>query len=378
MEVWVAILLALVTGAVGFVIGWLWLRPRLREAELRRAEAERRLEENKAQLHELESVFKSTASDVLAKSTEELIKLAEVRFKALVKQSDMDLESKKKLIDANLSDMSETLKGIVDKSTRLEEGLSSTKEETMKLRTTTEGLQRVLSSSQKRGQWGERMLEDILRTVGLVEGINYRVRTQLASGVVPDFTFLLPKDKVINLDVKFPIDQYERYIESETDWEAEVSQKQFLSAVKGHLKDVAGRGYVDPAEGTVDYVMVFIPNESIYAFIHQSDPGLLDYALENHIILCSPITLYAMLSLVRQAVQNFALEERAGEILGLLNQFRAQWEKYTVEMEKMGGALDRAKERYNALVTTRTTQLEKPLVKIKELEEGRQQVRLKE
>ena len=281
--------------------------------------------------------------------------------------------SKKKLIDANLLEMSTTLKGLVEKSTRLEEGLSFSKEETEKLRSTTEGLSQVLSSSQARGMWGERMVEDILGVLGLVEGINYQVHHRLASGEVPDYTFLLPGNKRINLDVKFPIDQYERYIAAELEVEQEEAKKMFLSAVKNHVKEVSGRGYVNPDEGTVDYVMVFIPNEAIYGFIHQSDSSLLDFALQNHIILCSPITLYAVLSLVHQAVRSFTVEERAGEIIKQLAVFHKQWDEYVGKMDKLGRSLDAAKGDYDQLVTTRTRQLEKPLNRIAELQESRQE-----
>ena len=372
-----AILLMLSALMLGALLGYLFaqsrLAPQLQEARLRKEELERRLAEEQDHRDNLQDAFKATASDVLSQSTTELLKLAEERFKALVKAGDTNLEGKKQLIDANLKDMSDTLKGLVDRSTRLEEGLSSSQAATEKLRSTTEGLRLVLSSSQKRGQWGERMVEDILQTVGLVKGINYRVHDPVASGEIPDFTFLLPKNKTINLDVKFPIDQYERYLEADSDVEADEAKKRFLSAVKNHVKDVAGRGYIDPAQGTVDYVMVFIPNESVYGFIHQNDPTLLDFALKKRIILCSPITLYAVLSLVRQAVQNFGLEERAGEILSLLEQFQTQWGKYVKEMEKMGGAIDKAKETYTSLVNVRTNKLEKPLRKITEIQGGGQE-----
>ena len=186
------LLLALTSGAlVGYLVAQTRLAPKLQEARLRKEELERRLAEEQDHRDSLQDAFKATASDVLAQSTTELLKLAEERFKALAKEGDTNLEGKKRLIDANLKDMSDTLKGLVEKSTRLEEGLSTSQAATEKLRSTTEGLRQVLSSSQKRGQWGERMVEDILQTVGLVKGINYRVHAQVASGEIPDFTFLL-------------------------------------------------------------------------------------------------------------------------------------------------------------------------------------------
>ena len=102
-------------------------------------------------------------------------------------------------------------------------------------------------------------------------------------------------------------------------------------------------------------MLVFIPNESIYAFIHQSDPDILEYALKNHIILCSPITLFAVLQLIHQAVSNFAMEERAGEIMGLVAEFEKQWNKYSEQLEKMGRRIADAQKEYDTLTTTRKT-----------------------
>ena len=356
MSVAVYILLAIVASlAVGFVVGHLYKS---------RIDTLDSLEER------IQSALESVAGSALSRSTTELIKLSEEKFKALMKEGELHLESKKKLIDANLQEMSITLKGLVDNSTRLEEGLATSNKETEKLRSTAEGLRLVLSSSQARGKWGERMVEDILAVLGLVEGINYLVQPRLETGEQPDFTFFLPKGKKINLDVKFPIDQYEAYLGAESEVEAAEAKKLFFTAVKSHIKDVAGRGYVNPADGTVDYVMIFIPNESIYGFILQSYQELLDYALEKHIILCSPITLYAVLSLVHQAVRSFSMEERAGEIMRELAVFQKQWENYVVKMDKLGRSLDSAKGDYDDLVTTRSRAVERPLMKIQELQEG--------
>ncbi len=387
MPVWIWLLLISLAAFIGWLAGRLLaqstLLPKIERAEAEHGEAVRRFDDLKlahatesAKRDELEqrfeNTFKALAGDALAKSSGEFLKQAEERFKALARESDANLDGKKKLIDANLYEMSGTLKGLLEKSNKLEEGLTNSREQTEKLSSTTDNLRQVLSSSQKRGQWGERMVEDILNTLGLVKGINYEVQSQMADRTRPDYTFFLPKEKTVNLDVKFPIDQYEKYVEAENPTDADAAKKAFLADVKGHVKDVSTRGYIDAAAGTVDYVMVFIPNEAIYSFIHQNDPDLLDFALQKQIVLCSPITLYAVLSLIHQAVRNFAVEEQATEIKGYLEAFWTQWEKYVGEMEKMGGAIDRAKEKYNNLVSTRTSQLEKPLRKIRDLSQGQQ------
>ncbi|MFQ6616105.1 MAG: DNA recombination protein RmuC [Fidelibacterota bacterium] len=319
---------------------------------------------------EMREAFTSLSTEALIKTTDQFLKLANETLRGQIEKGEATLEEKRKLIDANLGKMAAVLEDLREKSTRLSTELSESRKETDKLRTTAEDLRTVLSSSQARGQWGERMVEDILNVVGLIENVNYVKQKQTDSGEKPDFTFFLPKERKVNMDVKFPLTHYERYVSAQSQSERDKERKSFLSDVKGHVKDVASRGYVDPAGGTVDYVLVFIPNESIYAFVHQNDPSLLDFALENHIILCSPITLYAVLSLIHQALSSFSMERKAGQIMALLAEFESQWQKYVESMNRMGKRIDDARKEFETLTTTRTRQLEKPLKKIKEIGSG--------
>ncbi len=315
----------------------------------------------------MEKAFESLSYAALKESTSEFLKLAKQTLSNQTEAGEAKLDEKKKLIDARLETMGKNLDDLLKETVKLKTGLTSSQTETNRLRETTEDLRNVLSSSQARGQWGEKMVEDILNLVGLVEHINFVKQKQVESGETPDFTFLLPNKKKVNLDAKFPLAHYERFVAADEEVVKETEKKQFLVDVKGHIKAVAGRNYINPAENTVDYVLVFIPNESIYAFIHQSDPTILDFALEKRIILCSPITLYAVVSLIHQAVSNFAMEERAGEIMNHLANFQKQWELYKGVLENMGKRIESAQKEYEKLTTTRTRQLEKPLNKIGEL-----------
>jgi DNA recombination protein RmuC len=93
----------------------------------------------------------------------------------------------------------------------------------------------------------------------------------------------------------------------------------------------------------------------------------MDEALKQKVILCSPFTLYAVLAVIRQAIKNFNLERTASEILKLLVDFTKQWDAYKDRFKVMGDRLDAASKEYDALVTTRSNMLERPLKKIKEL-----------
>lgn len=348
---------------------------RSREAEVRArttlenlqtqfAAEKKRLEEIRK---EMENSFKAMAADIANNNSETFLKRAGAQFKSLKEASEQDLSEKKKLIDKSLSGMNEKLELIHQQSTRLKASIDTSQKTTETLSENTARLRETLSSSQKRGQWGERMVADILQLVGLMEDVNYTRQSQVESGERPDYTFLLPQEKKLNMDVKFPLNQYENYLHAESTEAKMQARDAFLKSVKNHIKSVCGREYVNPAEGTLDYVMLFIPNESIYGFIHQEDAGLVDYALKNRVLLCSPLTLYAVLSLIHQAARSFTMNERASEVMALVEEFRGQWQKYVEQMDKLGRRIDGLTEDFRALSTTRARALERPLDKIENL-----------
>jgi len=105
----------------------------------------------------------------------------------------------------------------------------------------------------------------------------------------------------------------------------------------------------------------------VYAFINENDSSILDEALKHKVILCSPITLYAVLAVIRQAVDNFNLEKTAAQIMSLLGTFNKQWSNFIKSLEKMGKKIDEAQKEFNALTSTRRNQLERPLRQIEDL-----------
>ena len=377
----VDIITVIISLIIGITIGWIlkgFSQPNTENTNQKaitnlteeKARAEAKLEQMEEIKDGMETVFKSLAGEITNNNTEAFLKLAGDKFNELSEKNEKTFTQKKELIDQNLGDMKKTLKSLHDQSVTLNQRLESNSQEAQKLQESTTKLREILSSSQKRGQWGERMVEDILEFIGFLENKNYVKQTQVESGEKPDYTFFLPKEKKLNMDVKFPLASYERFIQAELEEERELQKKEFLKDVKKHVNAIAGRAYVNPAEGTLDYVLMFIPNESIYGFINQEDSKLIDFALDKKVLLCSPLTLYAMLSLIHQATRNFAMDEKATEVMNLLNAFRQQWEKYVEVMDKMGRSLDTAKKDYDTMVGTRKNQLEKPLNKIDEITAG--------
>jgi DNA recombination protein RmuC len=212
------------------------------------------------------------------------------------------------------------------------------------------------------------MAEDVLQLAGFVEGVNYLKQKALeGAGSRPDYTFNLPQGRKVNMDVKFPLSSYLRYLETENDMEREVQKGQFLRDVRARIKEVTTRDYINPEDETLDYVLVFIPNEQVYAFINQNDSGIIDEALRSKVILCSPFTLFAILAVIRQAMDNFTTAKAANDMLRLIGGFNKEWQKFRESMDKMGRKIEDARDEFQKLSTTRCNKLERPLQKIEDL-----------
>lgn len=250
---------------------------------------------------------------------------------------------------------------------RLTESLRSSAERQKELLDTTQRLNDVLVNKQARGQWGERMADDILRAAGLIEGVNYLKQETTAAGTRPDFTFLLPDGQRLHMDVKFPLESYARHLEAASETEARQAIKDFGRAVRDHVKQIAAREAYRDAATTVGYVLMFIPNDGVYAFIHEHCREVFDEALEGQVVICSPSTLFAMLSLVRQAMDTVSMERSSQEILDHLACFAEQWQKYSEQFDLVGRHLDRLKGAFDDLSGARSRQLERQLDRIEEL-----------
>lgn len=326
--------------------------------------------------------FQALSMDALSNSTTEFLKLAGESLSRQTEMGEKDLEGKKKLIDETLvliKSQLDKLQGVVtelekdraEKFGQVVTEIQKTAEQTVKLETTANELKVALTGTKSRGQWGERMAEDVMNLLGLQEGINYlKQKSADGSKDIPDFTFLLPHGQKVNMDVKFPLNNYLKYLEVEAATDKENHRKLFLKDVKNRIKEIDKRNYIDPDEGTVDYVIVFIPNEQVFSFVNEQDGSIMDEALKNKVILCGPMTLFAVLAVIRQAVVNFQMEKATGQMALLFNQFNKQWVAFVESFDRLGKKIEDAQKEFQALTTTRVNKLEKPLYKIEELRKG--------
>lgn len=350
----------------------------LAEELFRESEAQRKANIDSI-IENIKASFGNLSLDALSKSTEEFLKLAKVRLESEREIGLKELDSKKGLIDQQLQQMTSKLEDVsklmkelekdrVKKFGELASQLNTASQQTAALMQTSNLLREALAGTKTRGQWGERMAEDVLRLAGFIENVNYLKQKAIdGTGSRPDFTFLLPENLKLNMDVKFPLNNYSKFLETDLESEKVRFRNDFLRDVKARIKEVTTKEYINPEQNTVDYVLLFIPNEQIYSFIHEQDSSILDEGLKNRVIFCSPITLFAVLAVIRQAVDNFSLEKTSNEILSLLGLFKKQWDEFLKKLELLGKRIDDTQKEYESLSTTRRRQLERPLNRLDDL-----------
>lgn len=292
-------------------------------------------------------------------SQEQFLQLAKQQFESEQNKATTELETRKQAVESAVKGLEgelEKYKALIrnfekDRSQKygnLESELKNASQATVNLQETTNRLNNILGNVKLRGQWGERMAEDIIKYAGLIEGINYIKQTRQSTSLTkPDFTFLLPEKHKINMDVKFPLDNYLNMVNSEEQSDRERFQKDFERNVKDRIKEIQSREYINPQEHTLDFVMLFIPNEQVYGLIQENMPGIMDEALNQKVILCSPFTLYAMLTVVRQAFENFRYEKDIKKIIVLFDQFSKIYDKFKNRFEEIGTVIGKLEKTYD-------------------------------
>ncbi len=279
--------------------------------------------------------------------------------KEIIERMHLELDKTKKQLDDSEKErigQFNTLKTI------LEEHKSLTGE----LKVSTDNLKNVLSNNQMRGKYGEEIAENLLRTIGFIKGENYVANeSQETNANRPDFTVFLPDKTKVNIDVKFPYKSLLHFNETEDKELKEKYLKEFAQDVKQKIKEVCSRDYINPQENTVDFVILFVPNEMIFSFIYDHLPDIWSEAMAKKVILAGPFSFTAILRMIFQSYRNFKYQENLYDIIKLIKVFEQEFEKYNTELDNLGNKIRQTTEQYEKVSTTRTRKLTGVVEKIK-------------
>jgi DNA recombination protein RmuC len=259
-------------------------------------------------------------------------------------------------LEKQLKDNRNEVVGLKNQNAAIREQLLNTAKITEGLQVSTEGLKNLLTNNRLRGEWGEQVAEDLLLAAGFVEKVNYLKQTSSGEGR-PDFTILLPDGSKLNVDAKFPFDDLVAYQRAKTPEDKRKALNNFRTSVKNKVREVTSKDYINPENQTLDFVIMFVPNEMIFSFIYEKLPDINEYCNKHRVILAGPFGFTAVLRLVLQAYKNFRYQKDLQQILGLISKFQTEYVKFGESMEKLGRQIDTTQKTYVEVEGTRNRQL---------------------
>lgn len=367
------VLLFLLCAGVALLVGLAMARRQVQAMRQLLAQAEeRRQAETEAMLDGVKLAFADISGERFARLSEQLLQNAQSTLSAERRLQGHEMRAERAELEARIQGVLgqlERMQGLVReierdreaKFGRLEERLEATGNQAGELVETTRRLAQTLTNSRARGQWGERLAEDVLRRAGMVEGISYRRQTVLADGGRPDFTFLLPDGLTLHMDVKFPFENWQRSLEA-TESAAQLRLEQaFLRDARGRIAELAARGYIAPDQGTLDVALLFLPNEDLASSLWRLAPDLMDEALAKGIVIVSPLTLFAVLAIIRRTLQSFRLSQATRDLASAVTGFRSAWADLSVDLDKLGGRIEDLARAHRTIVRQRTDRLDRHL-----------------
>jgi len=209
-------------------------------------------------------------------------------------------------------------------------------------------LQDILSAPKLRGNLGEYLLEELLKQI--FPGANYQIKYSFKNGTQVDAIIKLG-DGIVPVDSKFPMESFQRLVSAETEDDKKLHKKEFISSVKKRIDEIASK-YINPAEKTFDFALMYIPAENVFyeTIINDSLTGkdyeLLNYAMAKHVIPVSPNSFYAYLMALVYGLKGFKIEQEAKTILGELSKVQDRFQKFYSEYGLVGKHLSNALSKY--------------------------------
>lgn len=261
---------------------------------------------------------------------------------------DSKLVESNQMFQRQFSETHKIVSDVTEKLTRLDE----TNKQVVNFTDQLQSLQDILKNPKQRGILGEYYLETLLKNV-LPTG-SYQMQYPFKDGTIVDAVVFV-KDKIIPIDSKFSLENYNRLVEERDGAEKERLEKLFKNDLKNRIDETAK--YVKPSENTMDFAFMFIPHEAIYYDLLVSQVGavkvntrdLVEYAFkEKHVIIVSPTSFLAYLQTVLQGLKALQIEESAKEIRKGVEQLGKHLSAYDSYMQKLGNSLGTSVGMYNS------------------------------
>jgi DNA recombination protein RmuC len=380
MDVFLGALAGLLIGA-GLVYIWLQRqlsdkRQRLAALEAQYASEQKSAEEKFALLEQardqLKESFQALSSEALSKNNESFLNLAKTTLEKYQEGAKGDLDKRQEAINKTVEPVGIALKTFNERVEKIEERRTQTDaslkqqlqqlaESQVQLSKTTGSLVQALRAPQVRGQWGEMQLRRTVEMAGMINYCDFEeqasVETSDGQRQRPDMIIRLPNERVVVVDSKVPLAAYLDALQSEDPDHQKERMVAHARHIRDHIKGLSAKSYWTQFDNAPEFVVLFIPNETIFSAALEQDPELIELGVLNKVILATPTTLIALLKAIAYGWQQEAIAREAKEIAALGKELYERVSVVTGHFTKLGKSLDQSVGCYNKAVSSLESRL---------------------
>ncbi|MDA2934916.1 DNA recombination protein RmuC, partial [Acidobacteria bacterium AH-259-D05] len=312
----------------------------------------------------MRQLFNSLANDALVQNNQNFVELAKTTLEKFQVEAKGELALKQQAIQELVSPLKQALENHEKQVVELEQkreraygGLRQYLEDLVhtqsQLRKETGNLTQALRASHVRGKWGEMSLRRVVELAGLVEHCDFTTQQTIAgedSRLRPDLIVDLPSQRKIVIDAKTPLDSYLQAIETEDEEKRNQLMAKHSRQLERHISLLGSKAYWDRLEGSPEFVLLYIPLESLFSAALHHDPDLLEKGVKKRVILTTPTTLISMLKAVDYGWKQEKLAQNSEEISAMGKELYDRLFKLADHFSRLGTSLDRAVQAYNDTV----------------------------